>query len=268
MPSADTLHRLLPVAAAMAALLGAGLAALLWMVFRTRPAPPPWPAALERFAAACPWRERDLLLLLALLAAARALRMGLGDSVAWDMLFFQGAILAGALTLARRKPRPFGAPVPARLIAGQALLRWLAILPLLWLAAFAWQLLLAAAGHAPDLQDAVQMFLAVDSPWARAGFVLFAVALVPFAEEILFRGILLPLLIRRAGPAAGLLLTALAFAALHADLGTFPALALFSVALSLALARTGTLWVPVAMHALFNAANLALLLALSRAGMV
>ena len=61
-------------------------------------------------------------------------------------------------------------------------------------------------------------------------------------------------------------LLAAGFAALHADAGTFAALAVFSVALSLAYARTGSLWVPVSMHALFNGTNLALLLALSRAG--
>ena len=63
-------------------------------------------------------------------------------------------------------------------------------------------------------------------------------------------------------------LTALAFASLHADLGTFVPLLLLSVALSLAYARTQSLWAPMAIHALFNAANLALLLALSRAGVV
>ena len=83
-----------------------------------------------------------------------------------------------------------------------------------------------------------------------------------------FRGILLPLLTRRTGPLAGMALTALGFAALHADLGTFVALAIFSVALSMAYIRTGTIWVPIEMHALFNAANLALLLALAHAGVV
>ena len=55
------------------------------------------------------------------------------------------------------------------------------------------------------------------------------------------------------------------FAALH-GLESLPALAVFSVALSLAYARTGTLLVPMAMHAIFNATNLALVAALVRSG--
>lgn len=268
MPSADTLPRLLPVAAAFALLLAAGLAALVHLASRARPPAPPWRIALARCSAASPWRGRDLAMLLAALAAARAVRFLLGPSIAWDMLTFQGAMIAGVCWLARGKPRPFGAALPARAVAGQATLRWLAILPILWAAALSWQLLLVALGHAPDFQDAVRLFLAVDDPWARAGFILFATVLAPIAEEALFRGMLLPILIRRLGAAAGLALTALAFAALHADAGTFLALALFSVALSMACARTGTLWVPIGMHMLFNGANLALLLALSRAGAV
>ena len=90
--------------------------------------------------------------------------------------------------------------------------------------------------------------------------------MAPIAEEALFRGILLPLLVRRFGATIGLGLVALGFAALHGDAGSFPGLAVLSVALSLAYARTGTILVPMAMHALFNAANLALILALIRSG--
>ena len=45
----------------------------------------------------------------------------------------------------------------------------------------------------------------------------FGVLIAPFAEEVLFRGMLFPALSRRAGAAAGLLLSSLAFGALHAS---------------------------------------------------
>lgn len=268
MPPPVPLRPLLPIAAALALLLTAGVAALIQLAARPRACSTPWKTALAQLAAASPWRGLDLLWLLLILAAARVLRFRLGDSLAWDMLAFQGAMIAGILWLARGKLRPFGSPVPAHTVAAQALLRWLAILPVLWFAAFVWQWLLKWAGHAPDFQDAVRLFLEADTPWARAGFVLFAVGVVPLAEESLFRGMLLPLLTRRVGAVAGLALTAIGFAAMHADAGSFVALAIFSIALSLAYARTRTLWVPVAMHALFNGVNLALLLALSRAGVL
>ena len=266
MPAPATLRPLLPVAAALAVLLTAGVAALAHLVSRRPAVSTPWKTALAQLAAASPWGEKDLALLLPALAAAQILRAFLGGAIVWNLLAFHGALAAGVLWLAHGKARPFGAIAPVRAVAAQAALRWLAILPLLWFAAFVWQLLLRAAGHAPDFQNAIRLFLDTRDPWSRAGFIFFAVGIAPFAEEALFRGILLPALVRRIGAGAGLALTAIGFAALHADAGTFMALAVFSVALSLAYARTGTLWVPVGMHMLFNAVNLSLLLALVRAG--
>ena len=231
-------------------------------------APLPWKAAVERLGADCPWRWLDLIHLVLLLALAQLLRTRLPANIAWDVLAFQGAAIAGLLWLARGKPHPFGAAAPFRVVARQALRRWLSILPILWAAALAWNFLLTLAGHAPRFQESIGLFLANDGVLPRIAFVLFAVVLAPLAEEGLFRGVLQPLLIRSAGATAGVALTALGFAALHGNLGTFVPLAIFSVALSLAYARTGTLWVSVGMHALFNAANLALLLLLDRLGVV
>lgn len=268
MTGPGTFGLLVSVATALAGLLTAGVAALVYLYATGRAGSTPWRTALAELAAASGWRGKDLGWLLLVVLAAQAVRSGLDRAAGWDLLCFHGALAGGILWRARGKVRPFGAPLPGRAIAAQAAVRWLAILPVLWFAAFAWQLLLRAAGHVPELQLAVRLLLATGDPWLRAGFILVAVTLVPFAEEALFRGLLLPLLVRRTGAAAGLALTAVGFAALHADAGTFMALAVFSVALSLAHVRTGSLWVPVAMHALFNAANLALLLALNRAGLV
>jgi membrane protease YdiL (CAAX protease family) len=268
MPASVPLRPLLPVAGAMAALLAAGLAAFLHLALRRRPDAPTWTDALARLAGDSPWRGRDLAALLLVFAGAQAVRAGLGAAVVWDLLAFQGVLLAAILWRARGKIRPFGSPVPARVVAAQAVLRWLAVLPVLWFAVVAWQLLLKAAGVSLDIQHAVRLFLETGDPWARAGIFFFAVGIAPVAEETLFRGVLLPMLVRRTGAVAGLALTAIAFAALHGDAGTFAALAVFSVALSMAYARTGSLWVPIAMHALFNAVNLALLLALLRSGAV
>jgi membrane protease YdiL (CAAX protease family) len=268
MPAPGTFPLLLSIAAAMALLLTAGFAAFLYLASGQNGSSSPWKALLSRFASANPWRWGDLLAVLLLVASAQVLRRALSPAIAWDVLAFQGVLIAGILWRARGKRRPFGAPAPARAIATQAVLRWLAILPVLWFAAFVWQLLLKAAGHAPDFQNAIRLFLETRNPWTRFSFIFLAVGIVPFAEEALFRGLLLPLLVRRMGAAAGLALTAIGFASLHADAGTFVPLALLSVALSLAYVRTGTLWVPVAMHALFNGANLLLLLGLVRAGVV
>ena len=268
MVPSDTLRLLAPAAIALALLLVAGVAALVHLWRGASAFSTPWKILLMRFAAVNPWRGRDLVALLALVALAQIVRTRLPVSTWREVLTFQGAVLAGGFWLARHKSHPFGAPAPLKAVATQALLRWLAILPLLWFFAFIWQALLTAMGHAPDLQNSIRIFIGSQNVLQRVEFLLFAVLLAPVAEEILFRGILLPLLIRRAGATGGLLLTAIGFAALHGDLGTFMPLAAISIALSLAYARTGTILVPMTMHALFNGVNLALLWVLARAGVL
>ena len=181
------------------------------------------------------------------------------------MLGFQIALLAALLWRMRGKPQALGARAAPRTVLAEAALRWLAILPLIWFLGFAWNLALNLLGREPAFQRAVALFLDTDTAWEQVRFVFFAVIDAPVAEEALFRGLLLPVLVRHAGPVAGLALVAASFAALH-GVESLPALAAFSVALSLAYARTGTLLVPMAMHALFNAANLALVAALVRTG--
>ncbi len=267
-PSPDTLRLLLPVGAVLATLLVAGVAALAHLALRPRDFSTPWKTRLALFAVANPWRGRDLLAILLVLAAAQLVRRFLPAAIIWDVMAFQVALLGGIAWRLRGKSRPFGGPAPTRSVLPQAVVRWLAILPILWLVSFTWQILLTALDRAPDFQMAIHLFIETDDPWARAQFIVFAVILAPIAEEALFRGILLPLLVRRLGAGIGLALVAIGFAALHGDVGSFPGLAVLSVALSLAYARTGTLLVPMAMHALFNAANLALLLALLRTGLL
>ena len=268
MPDSAQLRLLWPVLGAMAVLLTAGMAAFVHLASRPRGHSTPWNVALAQLAASAPWRGRDVLAIALLTSGALAARSFLGPSTALDVLALSGTALAGALFLAHGRPRPFGGPAPWRAATSQALVRFLAILPVLWFAAFAWQLVQGMTGHATDVQRAIRLFLDADSAATRMGFVFFAVVLAPLAEEAFFRGILLPVLVRQTGAWAGIALTAAGFAALHAHAGSFASLAIFSIALSLAYVRTGTLWVPILMHALFNAASLSLLLGLARAGVV
>lgn len=52
-------------------------------------------------------------------------------------------------------------------------------------------------------------------PVARVQFVVFGVTIGPFVEELLFRGALLPVLVRSLPPAAALVITSLPFALMH-----------------------------------------------------
>ena len=268
MPPPDHWRLLGAIVGALVVLLLAGVAAAGYLLWGRSAVEASWKQVLAQFAARSPWRWRDLLFLVLLVGTAQALRTCLSPSVAWDALAFQGVLLAGLAWRARGKRQAYGVHAPIRAICSQAVLRWLAVLPLLWFVAFSWQAGLTLCGQASDFQEAIRLFLESDDLGQRAQLALFAVVLAPIAEEGLFRGILLPLLVRRTGAVAGLALATLCFAGLHANLGTFVPLAVLSSALALAYVRTGTLWVPIGMHALFNAANLALLLALHRAGAV
>jgi len=93
--------------------------------------------------------------------------------------------------------------------------------------------------------------------FGKAAFWLFATSLVPLYEEFLFRGVLSGGLAPLTGPKPAVVLTALAFGLLHGPVAFLPT-AVFSLFLSAAYAKTGSLWAAVALHALYNAAALAL----------
>jgi len=63
--------------------------------------------------------------------------------------------------------------------------------------------------------DSSQIEVLIKSRASLAAIILFGVVLAPIFEEMLFRGFLLPLLVRSMGPWLGILLTALLFALLH-----------------------------------------------------
>ncbi len=85
-----------------------------------------------------------------------------------------------------------------------------------------------------------------------------AAALVaPVVEEILFRGYFYGVLRRYLGPVAAVFLSAAFFAVIHVNLLSLVPLFVLAVCFALAYEATGSLLVPMTMHALFNLSNLA-----------
>ncbi len=76
--------------------------------------------------------------------------------------------------------------------------------------------------------------------------------LAPLCEEVVFRGYLQRTLQLRRGPAAAILLAALAFAARHLDPVRFPALVFLGALFGWLAWRTGSIWPAVAAHAANN----------------
>jgi len=147
---------------------------------------------------------------------------------------------------------------PSRI--GLSLLFYLAALPMLWFYSALYQILLHQFGCDFYLQDVAQV-LTAPAPWpVRTALFFIVIIVAPVFEEIVFRGVLLPFMVRRAGFWPGIVLISVIFGGLHLHLPSFFPLFLLSVVFSLAYARTQSLLVPIGMHAAFNGVTVALLL--------
>jgi len=97
-------------------------------------------------------------------------------------------------------------------------------------------------------------------PWLWTSAVFISLAVAPVAEEIVFRLALFETVRARLPDAAGLL-SALAFAGAHQIPEAVPGLCVLGLVLQRQYLRHQTLWVPIALHAGFNAACLLVLVA-------
>ena len=107
----------------------------------------------------------------------------------------------------------------------------------------------------PEQQIAVQVLETTKAPAQRLVFALAAIVMAPLVEEILFRGILYPLLKHHGHPRLALWGTSLLFAAVHIHIATFVPLFVFGLILIWIYERTDTLLAPILTHATFNTIN-------------
>ena len=111
-------------------------------------------------------------------------------------------------------------------------------------------------------QPLVQLFseVARNNDYLAIAKIFFVGAIVaPACEEFLFRGFCYPIWKRYIGPIGSALLASLLFAALHTSLTAFASLFLLALCLNLAYERTGSLLVPIGIHAAFNSFSLLIL---------
>ena len=141
----------------------------------------------------------------------------------------------------------------------QALLAFAIILPAVWMLQGLCVFTLTKLGHPPDEQDAVRLIENARGWWSRTYLAIFAVGLAPVAEEFIFRGLLYPFIKQLGWPRLALIGLSLLFALIHFDVATFPALFFLALALTWLYERTDNLLAPIAVHALFNATNLGML---------
>ena len=117
-------------------------------------------------------------------------------------------------------------------------------------------------------QELVTLFRAAAQQSNREGLGKIVVAgavIAPVCEEFLFRGFFYVVFKRYLGAPASALITAALFAAFHVSLTAFPSLFVLALCFTIAFEITGSLVVPITMHALFNGAQLGVLYFMSRA---
>jgi len=139
-------------------------------------------------------------------------------------------------------------------VLGRALLALGAAYPVLMLVQ---AMVYGVSGGDLNPQEVVQFLQNAESPRDRLAVMVMAIIVAPVAEEVIFRGYLYPVGKRYAGPFFAMVLSSLIFAALHGHTASLPALFTLAMCLGLAYEKTGTLLVPMVMHAVFNAVSVA-----------
>ncbi len=126
-------------------------------------------------------------------------------------------------------------------------------LPLVQLLVLASERLFRAVGVNTSEQPIAELFATTDSRFLLGLLVFFAVVIAPIFEEALFRGFAYPVLKQRFGVWRSLVIVSAVFAASHLHLPSVAPLFVFALGLGLSYELTGSLLVPITMHALFNA---------------
>lgn len=112
---------------------------------------------------------------------------------------------------------------------------------------------LLKATHLPYReQESVESFRHMDDPSTILLFIFQAAFLFPIVEELFFRGFLFPFLKKYTSTWLALILSAGVFAFAHANLGAAIPLWFLGMALALAYEHTGSLLVPIGVHACWN----------------
>lgn len=109
------------------------------------------------------------------------------------------------------------------------------------------------------VQNVVETLLRVEDPVVKSLLIVNACLVAPLAEEVLFRGYIYAVVKRYAGPVFSIVVVGLLFAVVHLNLAALWPLWLFAILLTLAYEFSGSLWVPVGIHALFNTFNVVLM---------
>jgi len=112
-----------------------------------------------------------------------------------------------------------------------------------------------------DTPQPIAELLASSNSTVIVGLIVaFAIVVAPVFEEFFFRGFAYPALKQRWGTWRALVIVSAVFAAIHLHVPSLGPLFALAIGLGLSYEFTGSLLAPITMHALFNAANVGMLL--------
>ncbi len=157
---------------------------------------------------------------------------------------------------------PLGGWIQWRLnpVAGgafQALRGWLMVMPLVLLTGWIMNLFFGDQGGSNPLLDLV---LSSHDFLSLALLFITTVVFAPLFEELVFRGVLLPVLVEKIGRFGGVFLSALVFALAHLSVGELPPLFVLGVGLGLLRLTSGRLFPCALMHSIWNGVTFSSLL--------
>jgi len=180
-------------------------------------------------------------------------------------LFLRLVILAAFFHLMRRRNVSVSRAFGLHALSSFDAVVWgivfgLASLPPVQLLVVASGKLFRAVGIDSPEQPIAALFATTDSRVLLSLLVVFALVVAPVFEEFFFRGFAYPALKRRLGPWRAIVLVSGVFAFTHGHLPSLLPLFVLALGLNLAYELTGSLLVPIGMHALFNAIMVAKLL--------
>lgn len=125
--------------------------------------------------------------------------------------------------------------------------------------------LLTRLGFDVGEQDAIRLLRGSETFGKRLFIGVVAIVLAPPVEEMFFRGILYPFIKQSGFPRGALWGVAILFALIHGSLPILLPLVALAVILALLYEWTDNLLAPIIVHAIFNAANFAMLFILEAA---
>jgi uncharacterized protein len=180
--------------------------------------------------------------------------------VVLGVMSFQGAALVLVWRFVREHEQGWAAAFGFRNRPGHALLLGALAVALFFPVGQLLQLLslklLTRLHLEPTAQVAVEALRLASHGPGLVCFALITVVVVPLAEEMVFRGILYPVIKDAGFPRLALWGTSALFATIHFNLAIFLPLLLLALVLTWLYERTDNLLTTIAAHSLFNAVNL------------